>query len=74
MLGASVIEGLRKLAPEQLRAALDDFLPKEATPNEQTSAIEAGLCSPAGGVLREAMARWIVQRNCPGGQVSSKGL
>ena len=65
MMGPSVVEGLRSLAPQQLRAALADFLPKEATAAEQTSAIEAALSSPMGGALREAMARWIVDEIVP---------
>jgi ubiquinone biosynthesis protein len=66
MLDASVIEaGFRQLGPEQLRAALADFLPKNATSAEQISSIEAGLRSPAGQSLREAMARWIVDGIVP---------
>ena len=71
MLGSSVIapsvieNGLRQLAPEQLRAALANFLPKGATAAEQTSAIEAGLRSPAGQAMRDAMARWIVDEIVP---------
>jgi ubiquinone biosynthesis protein len=56
---------LRRLAPEQLRAALADFLPKGATAAEQTRAIEIGLRSPAGQALRDAMARWIVDSIVP---------
>jgi len=66
MLGPSVIEaGFRQLAPDQLRTALVDFLPKDATPAERISAIEAGLRSPAGQSLRDAMARWIVDAIVP---------
>ncbi|HYW38663.1 MAG TPA: AarF/UbiB family protein [Terriglobales bacterium] len=66
VIGSSVIEdGLRQLAPEQLRAALANFLPKGATPAEQTRAIEAGLRSPAGEAMRDAMARWIVDEIVP---------
>jgi len=66
VIGSSVIEdGLRQLAPEQLRAALASFLPKGATPAEQTRAIEAGLRSPAGEAMRDAMARWIVDEIVP---------
>jgi ubiquinone biosynthesis protein len=65
MLGPSVIEGLSKLSPEQLREAFANFLPKEATAAEKTSAIEAWLRSPAGGALREAMAKWIVDEIVP---------
>jgi ubiquinone biosynthesis protein len=66
VIGSSVIEdGLRQLAPEQLRAALANFLPKGATSAEQTRAIEAGLRSPAGEAMRDAMARWIVDEIVP---------
>src|ERR1035441_4861994 len=65
-IAPSVIEsGLRQLAPERLRAALANFLPKGATAAEQTSAIEAGLRSPAGQAMRDAMARWIVDEIVP---------
>jgi len=66
MLDASVIEAsFRQLEPEQLRSALASFLPKNATTAERISAIEAGLRSPAGQSLREAMARWIVDGIVP---------
>jgi ubiquinone biosynthesis protein len=65
-IGSSLIEdGLRRLAPEQLRAALANFLPKGAPAAEQSRAIEAGLRSPAGEALRDAMARWIVDEIVP---------
>ncbi len=65
-VGSSVMEdGLRQLAPEQLRAALATFLPKDATAAEQTRAIEAGLRSPAGQAMRDTMARWIVDSIVP---------
>ncbi len=61
MLDASVIEaGLSQIAPEQLRTALANFVPQNATPAERASAIEAGLRSPAGQSVRDAMAKWIV--------------
>ena len=63
---SSVMEGgLRQLGPEQLRAALANFLPKDATPAEQIRAIEAGLRSPAGQAMRDTMARWIVDSIVP---------
>ena len=66
MLDASVIEaGLRQLPPEQLRAALANFLPQGATAAEQTSAIEGVLRSPTGLSMRDAMARWIVDGIVP---------
>src|SRR5208282_2198258 len=66
VIGPSAIEdGLRQLAPEQLRAILANFLPKNATAAEQIRAIETGLRSPAGQAMREAMARWIVDSIVP---------
>ena len=65
-IASSTIEdGLRQMAPEQLRAALANFLPKGATAAEQTRAIEAGLRSPVGQAMRDAMARWIVDEIVP---------
>jgi ubiquinone biosynthesis protein len=61
MLDASVLEtGFSQIAPEQLRTALADFLPQNATRAERISAIEAGLRSPAGQSVRDATAKWIV--------------
>ena len=61
MLDASVVQaGLSQIAPEQLRTALANFLPQNATPAERISAIETGLRSPAGQSVRDAMAKWIV--------------
>jgi ubiquinone biosynthesis protein len=57
--------GLGSLAPDQLRAALENFLPQGATPAEKLSAIEAGLRSPAGQSVRDVMARWIVDEIVP---------
>jgi len=66
MLDASMIQAsFSQLAPEQLRSALANVLPKEATHAERISAIEAGLRSPAGQSLRDAMARWIVDETVP---------
>ena len=66
MLDPSAIEaGLRQLAPEQLRSALGNFLPKEGSTAEKISAIETGLRSPMGQALRDAMARWIVDEIVP---------
>jgi ubiquinone biosynthesis protein len=65
MLDASTIaSGFRLLAPDQLRAALDSFLPK-GTSDERINAIEAGLRSPSGQSVRDAMARWIVDEIVP---------
>jgi len=66
MLDASAIAaGFGQFAPEQLRAALENLLPKGATTAEKVSAIEAGLRSPAGQSLRDTMARWIVDEIVP---------
>jgi ubiquinone biosynthesis protein len=65
MLDASAIAaGFRQLAPDQLRTALENLLPKGTTA-ERISAIEAGLRSPAGQSVRDAMARWIVDEIVP---------
>ena len=61
---SAIAAGFRQLAPEQLRAALESFLPPGSTA-ERVSAIEAGLRSPAGESVREAMARWIVDEIVP---------
>ena len=48
MLGRSAIEGLLRLTPKQLRAALADLLPKNATPHTQIIAVEARAAKPRG--------------------------
>ena len=58
-------DGSRQLGPEQLRAALANFLPKAATSAERVSAIEALLRSPVGQSMRDTMARWIVDSVVP---------
>src|SRR5690348_3386995 len=66
MLDTSMITaGPGSIAPGQLRAALENFLPSGATPAEKVSAIEAGLRSPMGQSVRETMARWIVDEVVP---------
>ena len=66
MLGPSVVAAsFGQMSPDQLRRALLDYLPKDATPAERVSTIEAGLRSPIGRSLREAMARWIVEGIVP---------
>ena len=62
---SAIAAGLRQLAPDQLRTALGNFLPKDGSPAEKISAIEAGLSSPVGQSLRDAMARWIVEEIVP---------
>jgi ubiquinone biosynthesis protein len=61
----TIPDGLRQFAPEQLRAALANFLPKGAAAAEQIGAIEAALRSPAGQAMRDTMARWIVDEIVP---------
>src|ERR1035438_1952548 len=58
-------DGSRQMGPEQLRAALAHFLPKDATGAEQVRAIEALLRSPVGQSMRDTMARWIVDSVVP---------
>ncbi len=65
MLDASTIKTGLRLAPEQLRAALTDLLPSGLTATEKIKAIEAGLRSPLGESVREAMAQWIVDEIVP---------
>ena len=66
MLDASAIAaGLRLLAPDQLRTALENFLPQSATPAEKIRLIEDALRSPAAESVRDAMARWIVDEIVP---------
>lgn len=66
MLDTSAIAaGLGQLAPVQLRATLEAYLPRNATSAEKVSAIEAGLKSPMGQTVRSTMARWIVDEIVP---------
>ena len=69
MDASAIAAGFGLLAPDQLRAALENFLPQGATPAEKISAIEAGLRSPAGQSVRAAMARWIVDEIIPVSQL-----
>ena len=54
-----------QFSPDQLRGAVRSFLPPNASPAEQVSAIEAALNSPTGQSLRDAMAHWIVDEIVP---------
>ena len=56
---------LRQLAPSQLRDALSNLMPRDVSAEERVHFIEAGLCSPIGQSLRDAMARWIVDEIVP---------
>jgi ubiquinone biosynthesis protein len=62
---SAVAAGFSQLAPDQLRTALENFLPRDATTIEKISAIEAGLRSPLGQSLRDTMARWVVDEIVP---------
>jgi ubiquinone biosynthesis protein len=65
MLDVSAIAaGFSQLTPDQLRAALQKFLPK-GSKTERIAAIETALRSPIGQPLREAIARWIVDEIVP---------
>lgn len=57
--------GSNSLVPHQWRAVLDSFLPVGATVAEKIATIEAGLRSPLGASIRDAMARWIVDEVVP---------
>ncbi len=66
MLDSTAIAGgIGQIAPAQLRAALENFLPQGATAEEKIRAIEDGLKSPLGESLRDAMAKWIVDEIVP---------
>lgn len=60
-----IAAGLPQFAPEQLRGALANFIPKDAAPAERIRAIENGLQSAMGQSVREAMSRWIVEQIVP---------
>jgi len=66
MLDPSIVAaGLDHLTPQQLRSALENYLPKNGSKSEKIAAIEAGLRSPIGQAMRDAMARWIVDAIVP---------
>jgi ubiquinone biosynthesis protein len=66
MLDASAIAaGLRLLAPDQLRTALENLLPQGASSAEKIRLIEDALRCPAAQSVRDAMARWIVDETVP---------
>jgi ubiquinone biosynthesis protein len=66
---SAIAAAFSPLAPEQLLAALGNFLPAGASPKEQISAIETALRSPAGQSVRGTMARWIVDEIVPVNQL-----
>jgi ubiquinone biosynthesis protein len=66
MLDAAAIEtSLSQLHSDQLRAALQRFLPQNSSAAQRVSTTEALLQSPAGKSLREAMAKWVVDEVVP---------
>lgn len=66
MVDASITaSGFLQLSSQQLRSAVESFLPKGATREERVRAIEAGLKSSLGQSLRDAMARWLVDDIVP---------
>ncbi len=66
MFNPAMIEAqLSGMTPEQLRGSLAAFLPAGATREERVAAIEAGLHSPVGQAVRQAMAKWIVEELVP---------
>ncbi len=57
--------GFPQLTPDQLRAAVANFLPKGGTAAERIATVEAGLRSPLGRSMRDALAKWIVDEIVP---------
>ena len=75
MFPASAIEArLSELPPEQLRAAISNFLPKDATTTERVKAIEDALRSPAGQSLRDAMSRCVARDIKSASTTTANGL
>jgi len=62
---SAIAANLGQFAPDQLQSLLQSFLPQNATTAEKVAAIEAGLRSPLGQSLRDAMAKWIVDEIVP---------
>jgi len=50
---------LQRFTPEQLRAA---FFSAYTTSSERARAIEKLLCGPVGGLLRDRVGRWVIER------------
>jgi len=66
MPAASAIDAaFPQLSADQLRAAVTNLLPEGGTSAERIATIEAGLLSPVGQSLRDAMAKWIVDEIVP---------
>ncbi len=62
---SAILAGFGQLAPDQLRATIEKFLPRNASTEEKTRTVEGILNSPIGISLRETMARWIVETVVP---------
>ena len=69
MEASAIAAGFSALAPEQLRSALEKFLPESTTRAEKISTIEAALRSPVGQSVRDTMARWVVDEIVPVSQL-----
>lgn len=66
MIDASTVDsGFPPLTPQQLRAAVANFLPKSGSRAEKMSVIENGLRTLGGLSLRNAMAEWVVDEIVP---------
>lgn len=65
MLGTFNLDSVRQLPPKQLRGVLSSFFPPDATTAQKISTVEAVLHSPSGQILRDGMARWIVDEIVP---------
>ncbi len=61
----AIAAGLRQVAPDQLRDMLQNLFPPSASAADKVRAIENGLNSPAGQMMRDAMAQWIVDEIVP---------
>lgn len=62
---STIAAEMGRFRKQDLRFALENFLPQNATPAEKIRAIENGLQSSLGQSLRETMAQWIVDEIVP---------
>ena len=60
-----MLAGFGQLSPDQLAKSIEAFLPKNASTEDKTRAVEAALNSPIGDSLRANMASWIVDAIVP---------
>jgi ubiquinone biosynthesis protein len=63
--GSTFAQYLRGLSPEQLQAALAQFIPPTASRAERIALVENALRSAEGTALRQELGRWIVERLVP---------